>query len=149
MGSGECRPAGDRPALFLPGLPALPLDGPAELVPRLFVVRPNALGGSDIMGGGLSTIGYGRFTANVFAGAAICPSPPTYEGPSSSSSTQSDSSPMVRDGRPVNTSRIPLGTSGAGKIASTSTAGCAARVCHPGGSIPQDFFQLERPMELR
>ena len=26
---------------------------------------------------------------------------------------------------------------------------CAVRVCHPGGSMPHDFFQLERPMECR
>ena len=37
-----------------------------------------------------------------------------------------------------------------GEIASTSTVeALAVRVCHPGGSRPHDFFQLERPSELR
>jgi hypothetical protein len=34
-----------------------------------------------------------------------------------------------------------------GDIASTSIGRCAVRVCHPGGSRPHDFFQLDRPIE--
>lgn len=82
------------------------------------------------------------------AAMGIWPRPPAYPGESSSSSTQSDSSPMLSDCLPEKTSRMPCPSTG-GEIASTSIAEYAWRVCQPGGSKPHDFFQLDRPSELR
>jgi hypothetical protein len=77
---------------------------------------------------------------------ALCPNPPANNGNSSSSSTQSSSSPIFNDGRPEITSRIATGSLG-GEIARISMGRCCDLVCHPGGSSPHDFFQLERPIE--
>src|SRR6266540_84463 len=66
---------------------------------------------------------------------------------SSSSSTQSLSSPATAWVFPENTSRMDVGSL-EGRMSTTSMGKCAVRDDHPGGSIPQLFFQLDRPIVL-
>lgn len=114
FGSGELCPAGER---FAFPRPALPLTFPTAKLPivgglRFPVVDPPPVRAGALRGGGVRGV---SACANVvivlLADEGICPSPPTYAGLSSSSSTQSDSSPKLSDCRPENTSRMP-GTSG-------------------------------------
>lgn len=155
MGNGDKRSEGEWPAFPREVLEvvARPPDVVVVLValplPVLPLRWPRGAGDSVT---GLGSMGIGvdidkpdDATVVPLAEDPIWPSPPANAGISSSSSTQSLSSPAdVYVCFPENTSRIDTG-SFAGRIARTSIGRCAVRDDQPGGSIPQDFFQLERP----
>ena len=115
LGSGELRPAGERFAFPRAARPPcvpterLAIPGTLRLPAAALPVRAGALREGGVSSGASACA---NVVTVLLADDGIWPSPPTYAGLSvSSSSTQSDSSPMLSECRPENTSRIP-GTSG-------------------------------------
>jgi hypothetical protein len=169
-GSGETLSAGECPPAFcLPPTtpPPEPTPDPPELLEdkddppvfRFALFEDDPLPLRWPRGAGDSVTGFGSICsieecddrnpppADDDTEVPNCPSPPANAGISSSSSTQSLSSPAEAwyVCFPENTSLIDIGSLLGGKIASTSIGRCAVRDDHPGGSMPHDFFQLDRP----